>query len=422
MKPRALTLALALAALGLFYVLLFPKPISILEPTSLPLSTDSGEDGLLAAWRWLQAEAIPVLSLRNRYDHLSSTAIGGAGAGNVLITLMPHRLAVRAEEWQPLARWVEQGNTLLVMAALDDTPRWTLGLQSSFVVELQRATHMTFDIKTAQNPKPSQTQQVEDTLSALLGPTVIPIIPRGAHALLSEVRNLRAVSDLPASRWRAEPVDGSTPLTLAQRADNLDPVLWLMRQGEGQVLVLAVASPFANREIALSNNARLLSNIIGWSRAPQGKVLFDDAHQGLVDFYDPRAFFHDPRLHRTLAWSVLLWLAFVLGPLRLASAYSPWQPVDESALIDASGRFFSVAVAPHEAARRLFENFFDELRRRLGLPENGEPLWGWLDTQAGFSSRERTLLQSMFARVYASERVDLTRLHNLLCELRGKLS
>lgn len=420
MKPRALTLALALAAVGLFYLLLFPKPISILEPTSLPLSTDSGEDGLLAAWRWLQAEAIPVLSLRKRYDHLSSTAIGGAAAGNVLITLMPHRLAVRAEEWQPLARWIEQGNTLLVIAALDDTPRWTLGLQSSFVVELQRATHMTFDVKTGQ--KPSETQQVEETLSALLGPSVIPIIPRGAHALLSEVRNLRAVSDLPASRWRAEPVDGSTPLTLAQRADNFDPVLWLMRQGEGQVVVLAVASPFANREIALSNNARLLSNIIAWSRAPQGKVLFDDAHQGLVDFYDPHAFFHDPRLHRTLAWSVLLWLAFVLGPLRLASAYSPWQPVDESALIDASGRFFSVAVAPHEAARRLFENFFDELRRRLGLPENGEPLWGWLDTQAGFSSRERTRLQSMFARVCAGERVDLPRLHNLLCELRGKLS
>jgi hypothetical protein len=422
MKPRVVTLALALAAFALFYALLFPKPLSIIEPASLPLSTDSGEDGMLAAWRWLQAEAIPVLSLRNRYDHLSSTAVGGTGAGNVLITLMPHRLAVRAAEWQPLARWIEQGNTLLVMAAMDDTPRWTLGSESSFVLELQRATHMSFIVKTDQNAKPSETQQLEDSLNALLGPAVIPIIPRGAHALLSEVRNLRAVSDLPASRWRAEPVDGSLALALAQRADNFDPLLWLMRQGEGQVIVFAVASPFANREIALSNNARLLSNIIGWSRAPQGKVLFDDAHQGLVDFYDPKVFFHDPRLHRTLAWSVLLWLAFVLGPLRLASAYSPWQPVDESALIDASGRFFSVAVAPHEAARRLFENFFNELRHRLALPENGEPLWGWLETQAGFSSRERTLLQSMYARVCAGERVDLTRLHNLLCELRGKLA
>jgi hypothetical protein len=241
MKPRAVTLALALAAFGLFYALLFPKPIAILEPTSLPLSTDGGEDGLLATWRWLQAEAIPVLSLRHRYDHFGSTSLGGTGAGNVLISVMPQRLAARAEEWQPLARWIEQGNTLLVLAALDDTPRWTLGSDSSFLMQLQRATGMTFAVKSAQTSKPSTTQQVEDSLNALLGPTVIPIIPRGAHALLSEVRNLRAVSDLPASRWRAEPLNGSTPLALAQRADNLDPVLWLMRQGEGQVIVFAAA-------------------------------------------------------------------------------------------------------------------------------------------------------------------------------------
>jgi hypothetical protein len=421
-KQRAVTLALAVAAFALFYALLFPKPITIIQPTSLPLSTDSGEDGQLAAWRWLQAEGIPVVSLRQRYDRLGSNSIGGAARGNVLITVMPHRLSARAEEWQPLAHWVEQGNTLLVMAALDDTPRWALGSESNFLAELQRATHMTFLVKNEQKATPSETQQVRDSLSALLEPAVMPIIPRGTHPLLAEVRNLRAVSDLPASRWLAQSDDGSVALTLAQRADTLDPVLWLRHEGDGQIIVCAVVSPFANREIALANNARLLSNIIGWSRAPQGKVLFDDAHQGLVDFYDPQAFFHDPRLHRTLGWSVLLWLAFVLGPLRLGSAYSPWRPVDESALIDASGRFYSAAVAPLAAARRLFENFFDELRRRLGLAENGEPLWGWLDTQAGFSSRERTQLQSMFARVYAGERVDLTRLHNLLCELRGKLA
>jgi hypothetical protein len=281
---------------------------------------------------------------------------------------------------------------------------------------------MTFLVRKDETAKPSETQQVRDSLSALLGPAVIAFMPRGAHPLLSEVRNLRAVSDLPASRWRAQPDDGVIPLTLAQRSDNFDPVLWLIREGQGQIIVCALASTFANREIALANNARLLSNIIGWSRAPQGSVIFDDAHQGLVDFYDPQAFFNDPRLHRTLWWIVLLWLAFVLGPLRLGSAYSPWRPVDECALIEASGRFYSAAVAPLDAARRLLENFFNGLRRRLGLPENGEPLWDWLDAQALVSSRERTQLQSMFVRVNAGERVDLTRLHNLLSELQGKVA
>src|SRR6202163_4106999 len=177
MKQRALTLVLALAAFGLFYALLFPKPIRIIEPASLPLSTDAGEDGLLAAWRWLQAEAIPVVSLRNRYHQLGANERGGAAAGNVLITVMPQRLAARADEWQPLSHWVEQGNTLLVMAALDDTPRWALGSESTFVAALQSATHLTFLVRTEQNAKPSQSQQVRDSLNALLGPAVIPIIP-----------------------------------------------------------------------------------------------------------------------------------------------------------------------------------------------------------------------------------------------------
>jgi hypothetical protein len=438
MKQRAVTALLALAALGLFYALLFPKPIRLLQPDSLPWSTDSGQDGQLAVWRWLQAEQVPVLSLRQRYDRLDSNAIGGAATGNLLITVMPHRLAARADEWQPLAQWVRRGNTLLVMAALDDTPRWTLAVQSAMVADLQRATHLTFlvgtepaakssvkpSVKPSVEPsvEPSQSQQTRDQFSALLGPTPIPVIPRGEHPLLAQVRHLQAISDLPASRWRAQAIDGAVPFTLAQRSDNFDPVLWLVREGEGQVFVCALATPFTNRQIVLSNNAQLLSNIIGWSRGPQGRVIFDDAHQGLVDFYDPQAFFHDPRLHRTLWWIVLLWLAFVLGPLSLRRAYSAWRPVDETALIDATGRFYSAAIAPRAAARRLFENFFNALRGRLGLPTSGEPLWDWLDAQAAISSRERSQLQAQYARVYAGERIELKALHNLLSELQGKLA
>jgi hypothetical protein len=421
MKQRALTALLALAALALFYALLLPKPISVLRPDSLPWSTDPGDDGQLAVWRWLSAEHIPVLSLRQRYDRLESHAGGEAATGNLLIMVLPQRLAAHADEWQPLARWVERGNTLLVMAALDDTPRWSLGVESRMVDDLQRAAHLSFLARTPE-PGPAQTPQLREQLNAMLAPTLIPIVPDGEHPLLAQVSHLEADSDLPASRWRVQAIDGAVPVTLAQRADNLDPVMWLMRQGQGQVIVCALASPFTNREIARPDNAQLLSNIIGWSRAPQGRVMFDDAHQGLVDFYDPQAFFHDPRLHRTLWWIVLLWLAFVLGPLGLRSAFSAWRPVDETALIDASGRFYSAAVAPRAAARRLFENFFNELRRRLGLPASGEPLWDWIAAQAPISTRERSQLQAQYARVYAGERVELVRLHNLLCELRGKLA
>ena len=150
--------------------------------------------------------------------------------------------------------------------------------------------------------------------------------------------------------------------------------------------------------------------------------MFDDAHQGLSDFYDARAFFADPRLHRTLWWIVLLWLAFVLGPLPLRSAFAPWRPVDETALIDASGRFYSHAVSRAEAARRLFENFFNRLRHRLSLPENGEPLWEWLGLQGVVASEQRAELQRLYARMSARQRLDLTRLQNLLTDLQGKLA
>jgi hypothetical protein len=194
------------------------------------------------------------------------------------------------------------------------------------------------------------------------------------------------------------------------------------QRGRGQVILLSLASPFSNSQIDRDDNAQLLSNIIAWSRAANGRVIFDDAHQADTAFYDARAFFADPRLHRTLWWLLLLWLAFVLGPLPLRSAFSPWKPIDETALIDASGRFYSASVTPLDAAQRLFENFFNRLRRGLNLPESGEPLWEWLASQSRVSRDERSQLQSLYAQVRAGERVKLPTLHNLLIDLQGRLT
>jgi hypothetical protein len=113
---------------------------------------------------------------------------------------------------------------------------------------------------------------------------------------------------------------------------------------------------------------------------------------------------------------------FVLGPLPLRSVQSLWNPVSDTALIEASGRFYSAAVPAIEAAHRLFENFFNGLRRRLNLPENGAPLWDWLATQSRIRDDERALLQNLYSKVYASERIELTKLQQLLSNLQGKLA
>jgi hypothetical protein len=415
MRQRLLTLVLALGALLLFYQFFLPKPPPEQAKPSEPLSTDAGPDGELAMWQWLKGEGIAVASLRQRYGSLKSLA--SKNVGNVLITVMPHQTLIHNDEWLPLSEWIEAGNTLLVLAALDDTPRWSAATSAGWLTELTQLTHMAF------SPIPRTDAAGESNgLGQQLRGVDLTLEPRGTHPLLSGVQNVHASSELASASIQSTPTDSHLSLTLMQRTDSKQPSLWLSRRGQGQLIVLSVASPLANREIDHADNARLLANILAWSRTPMGEVVFDDAHQGLSDYYDARAFFADTRLHRTLWWIALLWLAFVLGPLPLRSAFSPWRPVDETALIDASGRFYSNTVARQEAVRRLFENFFNRLRSRLNLPENGEPLWQWLASQGKVSSEQGALLQSLYARMCAEQRVDLARLQNLLTDLQGRLA
>lgn len=415
MKQRLWTLVLALGALMLFYEFFLPKPLPDLAKPSMPLSIDAGPDGELAMWRWLMAEHVPVKSLRQHFEALQSVA--GERDGNVLVTVMPHQTAIHDGEWEPLIQWINIGNTLLVLAALDDTPRWSAGMGPGWTDELAKLVQMQFSpIQQREGANGSQ------RLAQVLRGVDLTLVPRGMHPLLANVHSVHASSELPSASTQGVTTGSHLPLALMERKDSGRPSLWVSRRGQGQVIVLGVASPFANREIDHADNAQLLANILAWSRSSQGSVVFDDAHQGLGDYYDGRAFFADTRLHHTLWWIVLLWLAFVLGPLPLRSAFSPWLPVDETALIDASGRFYSNSVGRPEAARRLFENFFNALRRRLNLSETGEPLWEWLASQGRISGEQTALLQRLYARMCAEQRTDLVRLQNLLADLEGRLA
>lgn len=404
-----MTLCLALAALLCFYALLFPKPGASLAK-SQPLSTDAGPDGYLTAWRWLSNENIPLASLRDRYPGLSSPEVAPAAFGNLLVMTLPQKLPFKAAEWDSLDQWVQQGNTLVILAALDDTPRWALDGNADPQQALRRIGRMNFI--AVESP----------SLREWLEPRKIEAVPQGQHPLLNGVKSLYAISDLPASLWSAHNVEESLSLRIARRADAGQGVLWLKAAGRGQIIVCAFASLLSNRALDQADNALLLSNIIAWTRAQSGRVIFDDAHQGLARFYDPERFFGDPRLHRTLLWILLLWLVFVLGPQRLRAAPERWRRVDETALIEASGRFYTRAVDPLDAQRALFVNFFNWLRHRIGLPENGEPLWEWLDAQAAITDEQRLGLQDLYAHTCAGDRVRLTRLHNFLSALQGQLT
>ena len=405
MKERLTTLALAVGALLLFYALMFPKPGGPRLSDGQPLSTDGRPYGYLAIWRWLGQERIPRVSLRQRYARLPGLL--SRANGNVLLMTLPQRMPMRPAGLAYLRRWVAQGNTVLVAAALDDTPLWSADLPDSPELDdLARLTGLKFT--------------PEAITSALRALTVRhpKITPRGHSPLLRGVGALQPITALPARMWRAHQTGVTTPLVLAAFARRKVPAMWLVPLGNGQIILTAVASPFSNAGLALGDNARFLANVLAWSRGPAGAVIFDDAHEGLTAVYDASAFFADPRLHATLAWLLLLWLVFVLGSRPLRAIPSRWQPLDESAYIEGSARYLAAVVPPADVARRLIEQFIAELRGRLPRTDP----WRWLATESGVAARDCRALERFEALARTESRLDLLQLQTLLARLRRQLT
>jgi hypothetical protein len=406
-KERVSVLVLAAGALGLFYILIFPKPPAPSDEVVRPLSSEVRPEGYLAVWRWLAEQHIPAVSLKYRYDRLP--ALLAKPTGNLLLVTMPQWVPARTAELEKLQGWVERGNTLLIMAAIHDTPPWSLDSDPLLNEKLEQLTGL--EPETV----PAQKADVKSIFADRLD-----IRPRGEHPLFAGVRNITAVATLPVRNARLNDSDDDLPMELATRTDSGDPTLWLIRRGAGQIVLSTVASPFSNRAVALTDNARFLANIIAWCRAPGATVVFDDAHQGATDYYDGRAFFADPRLHHTLWWLLFLWLALVLGALPLRATQRSWQPVNEGAYVEASARYFANVVPPYEAAQRLIESFL----RRLGAGTHSDrepPLWELFDADPRVTDTQRSALHLLYERACAGKRIDLVRLQNLLAQLREHL-
>lgn len=400
-------LALAAGALVLFYVLFFPKSRADSGEIVRPLSRESRSEGYLAVWRWLEEQHIRTVSLPYRYDRLPSLLPNPTG--NLLLITLPQEVPARALELQKLASWVERGNTLLIMAAIHDTPPWSLEVEPLLKEKVEQLTGMHVDTPAT----------AKADLKTLLAER-LDIVPRGEHPLLAGVRHITAAAKLPARGANLQGPDGTLALELASRADSGEPALWLMRRGAGQILLSSVATPFSNAAVALTDNARFLANIIAWCCAAGATVVFDDAHQGATAYYDGKAFFADTRLHHTLWWIVFLWLALMLGALPLRAAPRVWQPVDERAYVEASARYFANVVPASDVAQRLIESFL----RRLAAgnhPDREPPLWKMFDQDPRVSDRQRRALHELYEHACMGKRVALVRLQNLLAQLREKL-
>lgn len=458
MKDRLLTFALAIGAFALFYVLMAPKPQPPQERPTRPVSTEQGPNGYQAMWRWFEAEGLKPVSLRERYGHLPELTARSA-TGNLLISTTPHIYPARDSEAALLRDWISDGNTLLVLAGLSDTPDWSMGegIDSGFMEHMQAMTGLTFtqvqaeesdesdggdesdagdgsdegqEEESDKSPEPERKRpRAQDLVAAttkLAQPLRFSMVPNDAHPLLEGVKSVAAISEFPTAQWRASSNMVDLVLELAQDPVSGEPVLWLARYGNGQIIVSAFGSVFTNKLLGESDNARLLANIVKWSRGaghvPGGQIIIDDAHQGLVAFYDPDAFFGDQRLHHSLWWLVGLWLVFVLGPQRLRAAATGWNPVDVTSFVRASGGFMARVLKPATAGQQLFTNFFNDVRRQIGLPANGAPVWDWMTERSTFAPRDVEQLRELHGKILQGRRIDLPKLQNLLVQVRSNLT
>jgi hypothetical protein len=414
-NDRVVTGLGALAALTLFSALLFQGRAP--PPVSRPTTVETGANGYSALAQWLRREGVPVRSLRTRADAVTDGTLDVPAAGNLLITTLPHRRRIRHPESSVLWSWISDGNTLVVMAALDDTPEWSLDVDtSSFLRDLEQLTGLWFQV-LADEDTPPQIGRPGET-------TTVTLEPLAAHPLMDGVAALQGVSDSLASIWQPEREEGAgrALLRLARESGSGTAALWQERFGDGQVIVSALGSSLTNRVIGEADNRVFLANLLTYHLAPGAAVIFDDMHQGVTTLYDPEAFFGDPRLEATVLFVLGLWVLYLLGSNdRLAPPVKARRAASQRDFVAGVGGFLARKLSRPEAARLMLASWFDELRRRGVIAAADEAVWPALTALTTVSAQPVGRLRRHHDALERGEDVDLRDLHNTIEELRRML-
>jgi len=436
MNDRLFTLLCAVGAFALFYAFFIGDAGRDDENApSRPLSTESRPNGYRGLADWLAAGDIRTESLRHRYDWLPSAANGLPRTGNVLIVSLPTARDVRNRETSDLTDWVRQGNTLVIVAGLFDTPEW--GVEGGDILgDLKRMTLLDFKVYEPEDKNDdsgdsdgpgesdgsaSPASEAAANLARLLSPKAERMSPRGAHPLTAGVEAVSALSEYWSYKFTVSSPDEGAVLELMDDVGTGLPALWAGPLGSGTIVISAYGSIFTNKLLGHADNARLMSNLIAWRLAPQGVVLFDDMHQGASSFYDPEAFFDDSRLHATFWWIIGLWFVWAVLATKLRVVQPALGPLREVGFIRAIGNFFARTVPVVAVGERLCAHLFNDIRQRLGWPQNGEPVWDWLRSLTAVPASEVMALERMHSRLAAGHKVDLSRLQNLILSVRKQV-
>jgi len=433
MRERLTTLACALGALLLIGTLLLRGDTLAVRRASPPTTLERSDNGLLGATTWLQSEGVRTLALRERFGALLQQA-RLPRSGNLFIVSLPVVTGFTSAEALAIDRWVREGNTLLVLAALRDRPGWA---QYPFVMnnDLLLLTDLSFaptaeqhgERSPAQRPAAAAPADRRERLTRLAteleSPELGTLVPNRAHPFFSGVTRAEALSDYaPLGNSVTIPRDGFV-LSLAHEKSSAEDAFWVRPLGEGTIIVSGFSSLFSNRALGRADNARLLANLVGASVAADGVVVFDDEHQGLSDSYDPRRFYRDRRLYGTLAVIAVVWLSWVLGATQLHTPLARTGAPREAELVRTTGLYLARVLRPAAAARRLLEQFLQRVATATGAGD-AEParLWEWLENHPRLPRGNVQQLREWYVAAGANRDVPLIRLHNLVRHTERQLA
>ncbi len=443
MRERLVTLLGALGALAVVYLLFLHRPSA--APVSRPLSVEAGRNGYLAVASWLKGQGVPVVSWRQRFSALED-AREFPGTGNILVSTMPYQTPLRSDEFLALRKWIDAGNTVLVLAALDDTPEWSSAVAGVyFMRDLAWVTGLTFgvyrgesadapqgdggDAAADDDPTPTagaDPAPADDDTGGAVGrnsagkslvdaQTAVELEPVAAHPLLDRVDSLHGFSDARSELWQAaNPTPGRLVLRLAAEGSHGVDALWQLPSERGQVLLSASGTWLTNRNVAEGGARDFVANLLAYHLGSGGAVIFDDMHQGLSVLYDAAALVRDPRLTQTVYFLLAAWLVYLLGAAsRLAPPARAVKVPRQADFLAAAGGFMARRLDRRAAALLLFDEWFAEVRRRRGK-EGTTPPWAEIEATPTLGRSLYRELRESFERLQSGRAVDLVRLHNTL--------
>lgn len=417
MSDRHTTFLGAIAALLILVGLLYVP--SSTDTISRPTTEESGRNGYLGLKRWLDKSGIATLSFRQRMGELH-TDQRITPHGNVMITTLPYAKPMREGELSALHSWVASGNTLLVLAALDDSADWTLITPSEdFLDTLKALTGLAFAERLDEEEQPVMVGEFFKESRHYFSPV-------SEHPLMTGVESLVGVSD--SISWIWAPQLEETPefvIRMATEDEHDSDALWQLPRGRGQFIVSARSSLLSNRLLAEADNAVLLSNILAWHLGVGGTVLFDDIHQGLTDLYEPSDFFADQRLHNSVWFIIVFWLLYLLGGgSRLAPLREPPMRSSQQDLVAAIGGFMARKLSRSDAGLAMVEAWLSGIWRsgHLSIGSQESPPWDELEYLPLVDSAVLRNVRESYRRLGRGEKVDLAELHNNILILKRNMA